>query len=407
MACSPEQLAANRRNSLKSTGPRSPEGKARCRGNATKHGLTGAGLALPVEDQAQVEDRFKSLGEDLALADERDRLLGQRVALLSLRLDRCARYEAAALTELIRTAQDDYDDERRRQVEDAIKRLPEEPMTSVRRLARSPEGLDWMIGAWEELGRDLSQLGHWQFTHVVRGEQLLGRRKDEPCSSRINALAAAMNGDFRLMDPVGVKYPTDPMILQARKQAAKDDLLALIHGEVDKLRALRAALPWEDLARSRAEAPLRRLFDPSHEAILLRRYETAAAREMHKILEQFDRPAAEPEPEKPASTEAAPTTCEELAPFRNPEESDPIAQQTPAVEDPPSAEDTPGATDRVRDPGGERANSGPTVRIEGPAAPLDAARVAVSAGDRHVSDSTPACDRGRSGGAIDPESARG
>src|SRR5947209_12292772 len=251
MACSPEKLAANRLNCLKSKGPVSPGGKARSRMNSTKHGLTGAGLALPVEDQAQVEARFIALGEDLHLADERDRLLGERVALLSLRLDRCARYEAAALTELMRTAVADYDDERRRQVEDAIKRLPDEPMTSVRRLARSPEGLDWMISAWEELGHDLTQLGYWQFPQVLRGEQLQGRRKDEPCSSRINTLAAAMNGNFRLMDPPGAKYPTDPNLIQARKQAARDDLLDLIKAEVEKLRAVRVALPWEDMARSR------------------------------------------------------------------------------------------------------------------------------------------------------------
>src|SRR5437764_1665842 len=224
MACSPAQRAANLENSRKSTGPRTPSGRAKSRLNSTKHGLTGAGLALPVEDQAQVEARFQALEEDLHLADERDRLLADRVALLSLRLDRCAKYEAAALTELIRTAVADHDDERRRQVEDAIKRLPDEPMTSVRRLARSPEGLDWMISAWEELGHDLTQLGYWQFPQVLRGEQLQGRRKDEPCSSRINTLAAAMNGNFRLMDPPDVKSPTDKDVIAARKQAAKDAL---------------------------------------------------------------------------------------------------------------------------------------------------------------------------------------
>src|SRR5437763_16254173 len=104
MACSPEKLAANLLNCLKSKGPVSPGGKAKSRMNSTRHGLTGAGLALPVEDQAQVEARFKALGEDLQLVDERDRLLGERVALLSLRPDRCPTYEAAALTELIRTA---------------------------------------------------------------------------------------------------------------------------------------------------------------------------------------------------------------------------------------------------------------------------------------------------------------
>ena len=42
------QLAANRRNAEKSTGPRTDEGKAFSRGNAVKHGLAGDGIVLPV-----------------------------------------------------------------------------------------------------------------------------------------------------------------------------------------------------------------------------------------------------------------------------------------------------------------------------------------------------------------------
>jgi len=46
MIVSDARIAANRANALKSTGPRTAEGKERSRCNALKHGMTGAGVAL-------------------------------------------------------------------------------------------------------------------------------------------------------------------------------------------------------------------------------------------------------------------------------------------------------------------------------------------------------------------------
>ena len=45
----PQQIAANRRNSLKSTGPRTPEGKFASSRNALKSGINSATLILPGE----------------------------------------------------------------------------------------------------------------------------------------------------------------------------------------------------------------------------------------------------------------------------------------------------------------------------------------------------------------------
>lgn len=61
---SDKQLAANRANAQRSTGPRTAEGKARCAQNRTTHALTGAHAILPGEDPAAFE-RLKS-----ALLDE-------------------------------------------------------------------------------------------------------------------------------------------------------------------------------------------------------------------------------------------------------------------------------------------------------------------------------------------------
>ena len=52
---SPAQIAANRANSQKSTGPRSVEGKSVSRFNALKHGMDAASIVIPGEDPAEYE----------------------------------------------------------------------------------------------------------------------------------------------------------------------------------------------------------------------------------------------------------------------------------------------------------------------------------------------------------------
>ncbi len=57
----PEQIEANRRNSTRSTGPKSAKGKATARLNSYKHGLTARTImpVLPQEDAAELEERIQ------------------------------------------------------------------------------------------------------------------------------------------------------------------------------------------------------------------------------------------------------------------------------------------------------------------------------------------------------------
>ena len=62
---SEKQIEANRRNSRKSSGPKTAKGKARVRLNAIKHGLTAATVVLPGEDPAVLEARVEAWKDDL------------------------------------------------------------------------------------------------------------------------------------------------------------------------------------------------------------------------------------------------------------------------------------------------------------------------------------------------------
>ena len=105
------RIAASHANAPKSTGPKAAENKSRSCGNAVKHGLTGEGIALPVENAAEVERLQRAFEAELKPSGELGRTLVRRMALMSVRMDRCVLQEAAALGGHIRQAEADFDAE--------------------------------------------------------------------------------------------------------------------------------------------------------------------------------------------------------------------------------------------------------------------------------------------------------
>ncbi len=95
-ALSPRQLA-RRANAMKSTGPRTPEGKAVARLNALKHGFFACDVVNPVLDDPVRTEEFNSLLD--ALLEEfqpqsaRERILIDEVAACCWRIRRLLRYE--------------------------------------------------------------------------------------------------------------------------------------------------------------------------------------------------------------------------------------------------------------------------------------------------------------------------
>ncbi len=120
---------ANRANAQQSTGPRTPEGKARASQNATKHGLyaqpkplsqppSGHGseekgatsdfiAGLLAEEGHAFEARLQELREEYAPADRHEARLVERLALCWWRLERVGKLARARLA--LRLAQEDCD----------------------------------------------------------------------------------------------------------------------------------------------------------------------------------------------------------------------------------------------------------------------------------------------------------
>jgi hypothetical protein len=94
---SPAQSAANRLNAQKSTGPKTAAGKARVVRSALWHGLTAASLVVFDEDAADFDDFHNWLTRDLEPSGTFECALVERIAVLSWRLRRFAKAEAALI----------------------------------------------------------------------------------------------------------------------------------------------------------------------------------------------------------------------------------------------------------------------------------------------------------------------
>ena len=82
------KIIANRRNSQKSTGPRTREGKAVASKNSVKHGLCAHQTVISLENQADFcKERYRILS-DLVPESPMESMLAERIVILSWRLKR-------------------------------------------------------------------------------------------------------------------------------------------------------------------------------------------------------------------------------------------------------------------------------------------------------------------------------
>jgi hypothetical protein len=91
---SDKQIDANRRNARKSTGPKTPEGKARANNNAMSHGILSREVVLPEEDEATFEELRERLWAELQPVGELESLLVDKIVAAHWRLRRLGRVEA-------------------------------------------------------------------------------------------------------------------------------------------------------------------------------------------------------------------------------------------------------------------------------------------------------------------------
>ena len=278
---SPARIAANRANAQKSTGPKTEAGKARSRANAVKHGLTGAGVALPGEDTARIEAEFVQAQEEFAPTTLAGMRLVRDVAMLWVRQDRARRYEATTLGARARRAGEEFDRARAERADALIDAIEANPRAHRRALLAMPEGVDRLVaGLTMLLGELAGPAPSWSSTHHKRLDALFGYKVGDLPWSRPTRFSKAILDDFAAIGDAEVA-DVPPWERQAW---AITRLIAAIHAEVAHLSEHRATIDVDQIAADRADAVASSSLDPGKEGVLAQRYIAAAARDLSRTL---------------------------------------------------------------------------------------------------------------------------
>ncbi|WZO97856.1 hypothetical protein EP7_004908 [Isosphaeraceae bacterium EP7] len=260
---SQKRIDANRRNAMRSTGPRTVEGKARSRRNSMVHGLAGAGIVVPEQDAQAVRERAEQWNSSLRPYNAFEINLVETIAVESLRIERCRIEDRLARDFRARKAAHCWSEERKVAIEREASALSAKPAATANLLATSAPGCDWLIDRWRLLGHALDKSGVWTDEQHTLALDLLG-------------IAGALRD---------LPNPTDAdegeSLLEHRQCLVDDQLERLLTLKDDG---------HDDIEEEHREAAMQGLNtvdDPK--LILLRRYETASLRRMRWALDLLNK----------------------------------------------------------------------------------------------------------------------
>jgi hypothetical protein len=310
MPASPEQIASNRRNSLRSSGP-SESGKQISRRNGLKHGLSGEGIVLSPEDEAEIASLHDELQAEMRPKTKLGQLLLGQLASRFVRLDNCKKRESAATASRVRNSGFAFEDARRAEVEALFARIDADPVDAVRKLIRTIEGTLRLIQALTRLRDKLTHTdrGTWHQLDHDRLDRYAGR-ETAPFGSFLFRLTRAILDDLSRLEPQEGAGLDDA----ARKAWAVSQMLERIDMELAVHQAHLETFDPNITAIERAEASDLALIDDSIEANRLQKYEAAAERGLYRALREFRQAEAEAaELDVADATTETIETCEELA----------------------------------------------------------------------------------------------
>ncbi len=207
------QIEANRRNSRRSTGPRSQTGKDRSKLNALVHGCRAEILVLPTEDPRLFEDRSRTWRLSLKPRNPAEEYMVDRMASLAWKGERIDRAQMAQLSKRVHHAGVDAVNTDQQQVITLGKRLlhdaretremladaatgnsatddnagsasefdvvADDPALLILRLQTTVAGCEWMLDQWANLRTILDRGTPWLAADQFKAVRLLGHNSSD------------------------------------------------------------------------------------------------------------------------------------------------------------------------------------------------------------------------------------
>ena len=258
---SERKRTANRRNAQKSTGPTTPEGKARSKMNAVKHGLLAKERLITVgglgEDPEAFEQLLADLREDRRPVGTLEQILVENIAGYVWRGRRAQRYEAGAIQ---REVEYQRDQEAARSQGRFLRAL-----NSGESLEESVEGIEYLLAALER-AIDEVQRGDW--------------------STDSRTVIAQHLQDLVSLPPGPVRRPGGHGKHGGPDEFDPTQLLKDLNAQYDRLRE---HLPEVEASQKRqADARVTSYALPSAtDLALLLRYDTPNDKKLHKTMDQL------------------------------------------------------------------------------------------------------------------------
>src|SRR5579871_1642412 len=296
---SPAQIAANRRNALKSTGPKDT---SLTRYNGLTHGLTAKHGILPGESHEEYEAHRCSWFDFLAPANPIAAALADRAFVSFWKLTRASRMERAWTYEKAAEIGQGVENHARGLIDGGMNLLARHPDQALYSFLMLAPGVDHLIGLWEALAQAVESGWTSKEEHHDRLLNLLGYVSGrEPLDMAVSRASALMlrSGER------GVGAP-DPAALQAAKVTLRRVCAEKLE-EYRKERERKREFPeYRRQLIDRAIAPI------SKEALLMHRYERNHEKSFFQAMRCLEGlmklgiDLAEPEPEPEPGPEAAP-----------------------------------------------------------------------------------------------------